>query len=192
MTADELIERVHADVLELRTGTDDAGHFIRGIVAPYGKTADIGEYVESFAPGVFKRSIDHRGNRIGLMEMHNRQAFPVGMAATWEDTDDGLVGTFRTAPTQRGQEALDLAKSGEYGLSVGFVPVRNDVTEHAGRRHITRLEAKLDHVGLVHAPAYADAKVLVARDDTPAAFNPDSPATAPNLARWRALLGHRA
>ena len=182
----------NAGVLELRDGTDDDGHFIRGIVAPYDTPTDLGDVWESFAPGVFRRSIDHRGDRIGLMEQHNRQTFPVGMAAEWEDTTDGLVGTFRVAPTGRGREALELASSGLLnGLSVGFVPVHNrSGSEISGRSHVVRTEAKLDHVGLVHDPAYDTARVLEARSDGDG-FNPDNPAVAPRLARFRALHGLR-
>ena len=188
----EVLSRLAADVLELRQGSDDGGHFIRGVVAPYDTPTDIGGYVESFAPGLFAKSIAERGPRIGLMEQHNRQAFPVGMASSWEDTADGLVGTFRLAPTERGREALELAASGFLnGLSVGFVAVRNRTDKVGGREHITRTEAKLDHVGLVHAPAYDTARVLEARDDDTEPFDPDNPAHAPLLARWRALNGLR-
>ena len=186
-----LIERVRlAGDLELRD--DDDGHYVRGVVAPYGEPYDAGDFVETFTPGLFKKSVSERGDRIGLTEMHNRESFPIGRAMKWDDTSDGLVGQFRLAPTDRGREALDLVRSGFLdGLSVGFRPLRNTVTEVAGRRHIARIEAALDHVGLVHAPAYGSARVLEARDDDPAVFDPDNPAVAPRLARWRALTGLR-
>lgn len=190
MTA-ELLTRVMTmpDSLEVR---ETAGtHFIRGVAAPYNEPADIGDYIEELAPGVFRRSIDHRGPNIGLMEQHNRDTFAVGINPSFEETGDGLVATFEVSPTNRGQEALQLAKTGHFGMSVGFIPVRNDVTEVDGRRLVRRLEAKLDHVGLVLNPAYKAARILEARDDDPAPFDPDNPAVAPRLARLRALHGLR-
>jgi hypothetical protein len=45
------------------------------------------------------------------------------------------------------------------------------------------MEARLDHVGLVTAAAYGEAKVLAVRS-----YDPDDPDVAPRLARWRHLL----
>jgi HK97 family phage prohead protease len=179
--------------LELRDG-DDGTHQLRGVVAPYGEAYDAGEYVETFAAGVFAKSVRQRGDSIGLTEQHLAAHFPIGRSVAWEDTADGLVGTFRLAPTDRGMEALALITSGFLdGLSVGFRPLRNRTDNVGGRRHIERVEAVLDHVGLVNTPAYQQARVLEARnDDTPPAFDPDSLLTAPRLARQRALLGLRA
>ena len=189
---DELITRLACMPESVEVRNVDDGHFIRGVAAPYNTPTDIGDYVETLAPGLFKRSIDHRGPSIGLMEQHNRQAFAVGLNPSFEETNDGLVATFSVSPTARGQEALNLAKTGSYGMSVGFVPVQNETATVGGRRHITRTEAKLDHVGLVLNPAYKDARILEARhDDDAAPFDPDNPAHAPMLARWRALNGLR-
>lgn len=180
--------------LELREDADGA-HFLRGVVAPYGESYDTGEYVETFAPGVFAKSVRQRGDRIGLTEQHRAESFPIGRSTSWEDTADGLVGTFTLAPTERGREALDLVRSAFLdGLSVGFRPLRNRVSEVGGRKHVERLDAALDHVGLVSVPAYQTARVLEARgddfDELP--FDPDSTLIAPRLARWRALTGLRA
>ena len=182
--------------LELRD-SDDGTHHLRGVVAPYGDHYDMGEDgVESFAPGVFAKSVRQRGESIGLTEQHLRESFPIGRSVAWEDTADGLVGTFHLAPTLRGNEALALVQSGFLdGLSVGFVPLRNRTETVGGRRHIERVEAILDHVGLVNTPAYQQARVLEARndDDTPPpVFDPDSLLTAPKLARQRAQLGLRS
>ena len=189
---EDLEQRVrHIAGLELRD--DDDGHFVRGVVAPYDTPADIGDYIESFAPGVFARSISVRGERrVPLTEQHQSGNFPIGEATRWEDTTDGLVGHFRLAPTDKGREALDLVRGGFLdGLSVGFRPQKNEVSDVGGRRHVTRTVAALDHVGLVHAPAYDTARVLEARNDDDFVFDPDNPAHAPRLARARALLGMR-
>ena len=99
----------------------------------------------------------------------------------------GLIADFEVAPTDRAREALNLAKDGYVtGFSVGFVPVRNEENTVDGKRHITRVEAKLDHVALLTAPtapAYGEAQLIAAR-----AFDPDDKTQAPRLARWRHLL----
>ena len=164
--------------VELRDG-DDGGHYVRGVVTPYGEEYDAGDFVETFAPGVFRKSIAQRGDRIGLTEQHKRDSFEIGRATKWEDTADGLVGTFALAPTDRAREALNLLQADMIGgLSVGFRPLRNRIEERNGRRHIERLDALLDHVGLVHSPAYSSARVLEARDDD---FDRDA---AVRYARW--------
>lgn len=108
------------------------------------------------------------------------------MSVRWEKSAEGLIGEFKLAPTPRGEEARTLAATGMVtGLSVGFLPIRNRTSTVNGRQHIARLEAKLDHVGLITTgrQAYSDAKVLSVR-----AYDPDDPETAPLLAKWRHLL----
>ena len=178
--------------LELRD-TDDGDHMLRGVVVPYGEQFDAGEFVETMAKGVFSKSVRQRGDRISLTEMHLPETFQIGRSVSWEDTNDGLLGSFKIAPTERGREALDLVTSGFLdGLSVGFRPLRNKTETVGGRRHVTRIDAVLDHVGLVNSPAYSQARVLEARGEQPdTPFDPDSPIHAPRLARQRALLGMR-
>ena len=106
------------------------------------------------------------------------------MSVSWEKTATGLIADFKLAGTARGEEARTLAEEGMVtGLSVGFIPVRNKTTQVNGRQHVQRLEAKLDHVGLVSQPAYAEAQVLSTR-----AYDPDDEELVPRLARWRHLL----
>jgi len=69
------------------------------------------------------------------------------------------------------------------GLSIEFQPVRNKTETPDGCPHLPRVQARLDHVGLVTAAAYGEAKVLAVRS-----YDPDDPDVAPRLARWRHLL----
>ena len=179
----ELITRT-LEVAGLELRDSDDGHHLVGVVAPFHATYDTGKFVEDFAPSVFDKSIAERGTRIPLLEQHDQARNPIGMAVEWEKTSDGLVGDFRLARTTRGEEARQLALDGMVtGLSVGFVPIRNKTEQRDGRQHVTRLEARLDHVGFVTAPAYSEAQVMSVR-----AFDPDDPEVAPRLARWRHLL----
>jgi len=173
---------VDLEYLELRD--DDDGHHLVGIVAPWHSTFDAGEYLETFARTVFDKSIQERGTRIPLLEQHDRNKHPVGMSLSWENTNDGLVADFRLANTPRADESRQLVLDNMVtGLSVAFQPIRNRTETRDGRRHVTRMEARLDHVGLVTASAYSEAKVLAVR-----AYDPDDPHVAPRLAKWRHLL----
>ena len=173
---------VELEYLELRD--DDDGHHLVGIVAPWHSTFDAGDYVEQFARTCFDKSIKERGTRIPLLEQHDRNKHPVGMSLSWENTNDGLVADFRLANTPRADESRQLVLDNMVtGLSVAFQPIRNRTETRDGRRHVQRLEARLDHVGLVTASAYSEAKVLAVR-----AYDPDDPQVAPRLAKWRHLL----
>ena len=173
---------VELEYLELREADD--GHHLLGIVAPWHTTYDAGEYIEQFARTVFDKSIQERGTKIPLLEQHDRNRHPVGMSTSFENTADGLLADFRLANTSRADESRQLAAEGMVtGLSVAFQPIRNRTETRDGRRHVLRLEGRLDHVGLVTAAAYGEAKVLAVR-----AYDPDDPHVAPRLAKWRHLL----
>lgn len=179
------LETRNIEFAALETRDTDDGHYLTGIVAPFLSTYDNQSYVETFTSSTFDKSVSERGQNIPLLEQHN-DAFPIGMSVRWEKSAEGLIGEFKLAPTPRGEEARTLAASGMVtGLSVGFIPVRNRTSTVDGRKHIARLEAKLDHVGLITTgrQAYSDAKVLSVR-----AYDPDDKEIVPRLARWRHLL----
>jgi len=170
--------------LETRDETD--GHYLTGLVAPIHGQYDNTNYIETFTSNTFDKSIKERGNNIPLLEQHDTTAFPIGMSVRWEKSSEGLIGEFKLASTPRGEEARTLAADGMVtGLSVGFIPVRNKTTTVNGRQNIQRLEAKLDHVGLITTgrQAYGDAKGLAVR-----AYFPDDEEIVPRLAHWRHLL----
>jgi len=170
----------------LETRDTDDGHYLTGIVAPFQSTYDNQSYIETFTSSTFDKSTSERGQNIPLLEQHDTSRHPIGMSVRWEKSAEGLIGEFKLAPTPRGEEARTLAATGMVtGLSVGFIPIRNKTSTVNGRQQIARLEAKLDHVGLITTgrQAYSDAKVLSVR-----AYDPDDPETAPLLAKWRHLL----
>ena len=181
------IEHRTLEVTDLEVREDAGEHHILAMVAPWNATYDTGDFVERFGKSVFDKSIKERGRNIPLMHGHDRENMPIGRSASWEKDQRGLIADFQVAPTDRAREALTLAKDGYVtGFSVGFVPIRNEETKHDGRRYLTRIEAKLDHVALLTAPtapAYGDAQLIAAR-----AFDPDDEQHAPRLAKWRHLL----
>ena len=81
------------------------------------------------------------------------------------DTRDrrGLIATIKVARTQRGDDTLGLAFEQMLSASVGFaVPDGGEILNRFARtRRITH--AQLDHLALVQAAAYSDAKILAVR-----------------------------
>ncbi len=171
---------------DLETRAEDDGHHIVGMVAPFHSRYETPRFIETLSSNVFDKSIKERGNKIPLLEQHDTQRHPIGMSVSWQKDASGLIADFKLANTARGEEARALAAEGLVtGLSVGFLPIRNKQGTINGKQHITRLEAKLDHVGLITTgrQAYSEAKVLSVRG-----FDPDDELLVPRLAKWRHLL----
>ena len=189
MTNTDIIERtLSTESLEVRESPE--GRRVCGIAAPFGSRYDAGDFVETFLPGAFHKTISERSDRVPLLEAHRRDAMPLGKATTLQETEHGLYAEFLVSRTARGEEALELARDGVmHSFSVGFVPVRDKrSTTGDGRPLVERQEVKLHHVGLIsEVPAYQDARVLAVRD-----YDPDDEECAPRLAVWRArfLLHH--
>lgn len=168
---------------EVRQDDDGRRHLV-GIVVPWhGRYEMKPGTFERFSRTAFDKSVREHGDDISLYEQHEtRSTMPIGRAVTWENTNDGLIADFRMHRTARAEEIVNLAEDQAVtGLSVGFIPVRNRTDQEGDHTVITRLEARLDHVGFVTNPAYNDARIVAVRD-----YNPDDPDIAPRLARWRA------
>ena len=76
---------------DLETRTENNEHFITGMVAPFQSRFDAGRYIETLSSSVFDKSIKERGNRIPLLEQHDTQRHPIGMAVKWDKTASGLI-----------------------------------------------------------------------------------------------------
>ncbi len=181
------LERRTLEIADIDIRNEGDDHHVVALVAPFNASYDAGRYTETLGRSIFDKSINERGQQIPLMHGHDRDAMPIGRSASWQKADNGLIADFKLARTDRSREALELAKDGYVtGFSVGFVPVRNDEKTIDGVRHITRVEAKLDHVALLTAPtapAYADAQLIAAR-----MFDPTDSTRYPRLSRWMHLL----
>jgi HK97 family phage prohead protease len=148
---------------------DPQGRTIFGLAVPYGSPAEVndgrGPYREQFAPGAFSRSIQERGSKVKLFTQHDTRKFPIGRATELSERPDGLHVAFRIPNTRDGDEALELVSSGTVdGFSIGFMPLR-DRTEPDGT--VTRVEASLREISLVHSPAYGAALVAGVRSSRP-------------------------
>ena len=182
---DVIVRELVADTIDVRESAE--GRRVCGIAAPFGSRFDAVEFVETFRPGAFAKSVAERADKVPLLEGHRRDAMPLGRATRLEETPDGLYAEFLISRTQRGEEALMLARDGVmHSFSVGFVPVRDKrSTTDDGRPLVERLEVKLHHVGLIsEVPAYDAAKVLAIRTE----YDPDDEKVAPRLSVWRSRL----
>jgi hypothetical protein len=97
-----------------------------------------------------------------LLQWHDRQSNPVGVAESGDDRHDGLHATFRLGPSPAGQVAGYYAREMDMGLSIAFIPVEsswNYATEwdpDRGADHmdqVTRTMGRLVEVSLVATPA---------------------------------------
>lgn len=146
---------------------------LRGLAVPYDEWASIGWFLEQFSPGSLAKSIREAARDLPLNLFHDNRTFPIGAADEWDETDKGLVGTWRLDGSETAQEAARLAEAGMLtGLSIEFAPIRSEwemADEWDPSRgpdfmdKVTRIEARLGAVGLVQTPAYTKAGVELVR-----------------------------
>lgn len=136
-----------------------------GTVAPYDETTYLAPdpQGERIKRGAFSRSISLRGDRIPILRGHER-GMRMGVSKRFEESSEGLVGTFEINPGEEGELFLAQLRDGYYGgLSAGFVPLDKQVHRGAdGAREIR--EAKLVEVSAVGVPAYEGAGILAVRE----------------------------
>lgn len=134
-----------------------------GVVAPYDehtyRVADPGG--ERIVRGAFTKSIRQRGDKIPLLRNHDR-ALVLGRSRCFEDTPEGLIGTFKIHDGPEGDRMLeDLRTGGLSGFSVGFMKLQTPLNRE-GVREIR--EGKLEEVSAVGLPAYEGAGLLAVRN----------------------------
>jgi hypothetical protein len=195
--------RTYTTTLELRdaqaVGAGRVYRFLEGRAVPYDTWADLGLFMERHAPRSFAQSTKAgSGKNLPLLVFHDRTSYPVGRADSWTHDDGGLSGVWRLSDSDDAQRAAREAADGGLGLSIGFQPIRSDVTKQAatwapdlGPEHkdwITRSESRLLEVSLTPVPAYTDSVVTMVRS----AFDPDRRPTVdvahPLLDSWRATV----
>jgi HK97 family phage prohead protease len=153
-----VLTRSYATGLQLRDDGGD-GRTLMGIAVPYGVETRVGRYVESFARGAFADAGSHV-----LTAAHPRDGgeLPIGVSVELRNEPDGLHGAWRVSAVPLGDEVLALVRDGvPLGLSIGFIPGRE--TWNRDRTRVVRLHATLDHVAVVRAPAYGQARITALR-----------------------------
>lgn len=165
----QLLDRSFSGTVELD------GHELVGRVVPWAEPAHIVElddtgrpveYREQFERGAFAGQIDAANagvvRNIELRDQHDGGYGKLGYALALEDRDDGLWGRFRVRSSDI-DYVREAVADGVDGLSIRFHVLRG------GTRKIgdvlSRVRAHLAHVALVATPAYASARVALARSD---------------------------
>jgi uncharacterized protein len=159
------------------------GRLVVGTILPYGETAKVGGYTESFTSGAFAGTDPAT---IPLLAQHDRERLPIGVGVSLTDTPTGLDGEFKVSKTQAGDDVLELIRDGAVsGLSIGFLPVPDGDRWSADRTRVERTRAQLVEVSVVAWPAYDGARI----HDLRAAFG-DTVPRRPRLTLAR-LVRHR-
>lgn len=159
--------------IELRLDDGD-GMTVSGVVVPYNRETLIVEpredgvitYREMFVPGSCERAA-RAPSRVTLTYNHS-ESMPdrMGYGVSFEDTEAGLLGTFRLDHSNAAQ-SRDILTSSHGAFSVGFVSVvPRPLSERAGGL-VVRRSVWLRHVAAVPAGAYAEALVGSVREQLP-------------------------
>ena len=165
---------------------------IQGRACPYETWTTRWGYRESFAPGLFDKSIKEAARALPLLLFHDASTWPIGHAVAWDSRDDGLWGTWRLDTSADAQRAAAMAADGHLPyLSVGYDPVLSDwqmtasedwnIDDVATLDLCTRVEARLVETSTVSTPAFKDAEITLVRSGG----SPRPRRAAPKLARWQ-------
>lgn len=168
---------------------------LKGIAVPYNRQADIGFFLEEFAPGSLSKSIQESARALPLLLFHDTSQFPIGAATKWTETDEGLEGEWRLDKSEVAQRAAQLALDGVLNfMSIRFSPIRSewtyveDFAPDLGAAHkdsVRRTEARLLETSLVSTPAYNEASVQWVRSGERAL---DREASGKVLSGWQEYL----
>jgi HK97 family phage prohead protease len=126
-----------------------------------------GEYEERFVRGSFKH-VAQAPNRVELRYNHRQDNLPYGYGQELIEDPSHLIGAFRIAPSEQGDQILALVRDEQLrGVSLGFIPGHSQETTTDGKRSVARLRVKqLPEVSLVTSPAYKDGRVLSLRSES--------------------------
>lgn len=175
MMSEETLPEARVFTPEVReVETTENLSMMRGLAIPYNEWANIGFFMESFAPEAFSRSINRAADRrlrngsgLALNLFHDKRSFPIGAATEWQEEEGGLYGVWRLDNSAEAQRAAKMAADGMLtGLSIEFQPVTSDWTPAQSPdfiEKVRRVEARLGAVALVQTPAYESAGVQLVR-----------------------------
>lgn len=202
-------ERRTAPVALLEVETTANFNYISAVAVPYNDPADIGMFMEDFAPGSLAKSIKEAARSLPLHVWHDDmpmyspmtiESSPIGVAHEWDDDNNRLRGVWKLDDSVKAQRAAKLAKPDEQGrslmgyMSIRFQPIRSAWTYAedwnpdlgpAYKDRVTRIEARLVSVSLVSTPQYQSAAVEWVRSAEP---QRKREAASRELDEWAAYL----
>jgi HK97 family phage prohead protease len=169
---------------------------MEGRACPYGVFTTRWWFQESFAAGLFDKSIKEAAAALPLLIFHDDMTWPIGHASEWRSEADGLYGVWKLDSSTEAQRAARMAQEGHLPyLSVGYQPILSDweLTELdnwdpddvATLDKVTRREARLVETSVVATPAFKDAEIQLVRstEQTTRARRHADP--HPKLTGWR-------
>lgn len=186
--------RLFATTLQLaQADTTESLSMMEGRAAPYGAWTTRWGFRESFARGLFDKSIKEASRSLPLLLWHDDATWPIGHATAWDSREDGLWGTWALDDSADAQRAARAARDGHMPyLSVGYQPIVSewemtpgedwDLNDSTTFDKVTRLEARLVETSCVGTPAFAEAEVTLVRS---AGRPARDKLAAPKLAHWR-------
>ena len=153
------IERRYA---EFRS--DVRGDTLTGYASVWNTYADLGRYVETFAPTAFDASLTNPSSDVRSFWNHDSSALlgrqAAGTLKVWTDST-GLGFEIRLPPTAAGNDVRALAERGDLGgMSIGFRPDSEEWGRVGERELRTHTSVKqLIEISPVSIPAYGSTTV---------------------------------
>lgn len=126
-----------------------------------------GPYREVFRRGAFRHVVD-APNRVELRYAHQHDGAPYGFGVDLVEDPGYLLGSFRVAPSERGDQVLALVLDDQLsGVSIGYVAGQSRDGRDVEGPLVERMRVKrLAEVSLTPAPAYKQGSgVLAVRED---------------------------
>jgi HK97 family phage prohead protease len=155
--------------LELRSAelrSEVKGNTLTGYASVYGTYADLGAYVETFAPTAFDATLNSPTSDVRSFWNHESSMLlgrqSTGTLRVWSDST-GLGFEVQLPPTSAGNDVRALAERGDIGgVSIGFRPDPNGETwGHIGSRELRTHTsvATLIEISPCSLPAYGSTTV---------------------------------
>lgn len=143
--------------IELRS--EVTGNTLTGYASVYGTYADLGSFVETFAPNAFDATLNNPATDVRSFWNHDSAMLLGRQSANtlrvWSDST-GLGFEVQLPPTSAGNDVRALAERGDIGgVSIGFRPDQETWGRIGGRELRTHTSvASLIEVSPVSIPAY--------------------------------------
>lgn len=157
-SADESLEMDFTNGEEFARNVNRNSRTVTVLAVPYGQAARSGGRQWEFTKGSLKYADI---NRVKLLRDHD-STISVGYALDAEDTDAGLVVTFKVPQGPAGDKALaDFANKTHDGVSIGVDFDRSDYVDHPTKPGVYLVHrATLREVSQVAMPAFDDSRAM--------------------------------
>jgi HK97 family phage prohead protease len=159
--------RYIAEGLQLRDVQPD-GRYVEARACRFDTPNDVGPFIETLDPGVFDGTLARHATNIPMVLGHDDSVPAIARSTEWRKSPTELVGIFRFGTQDEAKRAVNLIEERMLtSVSTAFLPGKkpgDNVWQMVnGVPHVRRNHARLVHIGLVTAPADAEAEILAIR-----------------------------